>query len=72
MKRITFRADKGLIEEARRVAKSQDTTLSAAFREWLRRFASQAVDSSDFDQSIQRLKHITSGRRFTRDEMNER
>jgi hypothetical protein len=72
MKRITFRADERLIEEARLIAKSQHTTLSAAFREWLGRFASQAVDSSDFDESMQRLKQINSGRRFTRDEMNER
>jgi hypothetical protein len=72
MKRITFRAEEGLIAEARRVAKSQSTTLSGAFREWLKHFASQAGDSRDFDANMQRLRHIRSGRRYTRDEMNER
>jgi hypothetical protein len=72
MKRITFRVDESLIEQARLVAKSQHTTLTAAFREWLRRFTSQAGDSRDFDENMRRLRHIKSGRRFTRDEMNQR
>ncbi len=72
MKRITFRADESLIEKAQLVAKSQHTTLSAAFRAWLKRFASQAGNSRDFDGNMQRLRHIKSGRRFSRDEMNQR
>ena len=72
MKRITFRAEESLIHDARLVAKSQRTTLSVAFREWLGRYVSQAVDSRDFDKNMQRLRHVKSGRRFTRDQMNER
>ncbi len=72
MKRITLRADEGLIEEVRLVAKSQYTTLSAAFREWLKLFASQPGNLKDFDGNMQRLRHIKSGRRFNRDEMNQR
>ncbi len=72
MKRITLRADEGLIEEARLVAESQHTTLSAAFREWLKLFACQPVNLKDFDGNMQRLRHIKSGRRFNRDEMNQR
>jgi hypothetical protein len=72
MKRITFRAEESLIRDARLVAESQQTTLSVAFREWLGRYVSQAVDSRDFDKNMQRLRHVKSGRRFTRDQMNER
>ena len=35
MKNITLRAEEGLIEQARRVARAQRTTLNAAFRKWL-------------------------------------
>jgi len=72
MKRITLRADEGLVEEARPVAKSQHTTLSAAFREWLKLFASQPGNLKDLDGDMQRLRHIKSGRRLNRDEMNQR
>jgi hypothetical protein len=72
MKRITFRADESLIEQARLVARSWHTTLNAAFREWLGRFTVQAGNTHDFDALMSRLQHVKARRRFTRDEMNER
>ena len=72
MKRITFRVDESLIQEARLVAKAQHTTLTAVFREWLSRFASQRTDPKDFDRIMTRLRHVKSGRSFTRDETNQR
>jgi hypothetical protein len=72
MRKITFRADEKLIEEARLVAKSERTTLSAAFCKWLKEFASQSSSSHDFDGLMTRLRHVKAGRRFTRDEMNRR
>jgi hypothetical protein len=38
MKDITFRADEHLIDQARRVARARNTTLNAAFRDWLREY----------------------------------
>jgi hypothetical protein len=35
VKRITFSADEKMIEQARKAAADQNTTLNAAFREWL-------------------------------------
>jgi len=72
MKRITFRAEERLIEEARRVAKSQNTTLSRAFREWLKAFVSQTGSTREFGELMTQLRQVRAGRRFTRDEMNER
>lgn len=68
MKRITFRAEEHLIEEARRVAESQNTTLTGAFREWLKAFASEASSTREFDNLMTQLRHVRAGRRFTRDE----
>ena len=72
MKNITLSADESLIEQARLVARSQHTTLNAAFREWLARFTAQAGTGQEFDSLMSRLQHVRAGRRFTRDEMNER
>ncbi len=72
MKNITLSADEDLIERARLIAQAQRTTLNAAFREWLEQFTARAGDAQSFDSLMQRLKHVDAGRRFTRDEMNER
>ena len=72
MKNITLSADDHLIEQARMVAKSQHKTLNTAFREWLEQFTAANGTAQEFDALIQRLRHIEAGRRFSRDEMNER
>jgi len=72
VKNITLSADESLIERARLIAKSQRKTLNAAFREWLENFTAQAGDAQEFDALMNRLRHVKAGRRFNRDEMNER
>ncbi len=72
MKNITLSADEDLIERARLIAQAQRTTLNAAFRDWLEQFTSSAGDAQTFDALMLRLQHVNAGRRFTREEMNER
>jgi hypothetical protein len=72
MKNVTLSADEDLIEQARLVARSQRKTLNAVFREWLVQFTAQAGDSEEADAVMRRLRHVSAGRHFTRDEMNER
>jgi len=72
VKNITLSADESLIEQARLVARSQHKTLNTAFREWLVSFTRQSGNVQEFDALMRRLRHINAGRRFTRDEMNER
>jgi len=72
MKNITLSADEQLIEQARLLAKSQHKTLNAMFREWLAQFTAQSGGTQEFDALMKRLKHVRAGRRFSRDEMNER
>ncbi len=72
MKNVTLSADDDLIEQARQVARSQRRTLNAAFREWLLQFTAQAGNGQEVDALMRRLRHVSSGRRFSRDDMNER
>ena len=72
MKNITLIADDDLIEQARLVARTQRTTLNAAFREWLLQFTARAGNGQEVDALMRRLRHVKAGRRFSRDEMNER
>jgi hypothetical protein len=72
MRTITFNADEQLIERARLLAKSQHKTLNALFRAWLQELTGQSRGAKEFDALMKRLKHVRAGRRFSRDEMNER
>ncbi len=72
MKNVTLSADEDLIEQARRVARAQHKTLNAAFREWLLNFTAQSGNGQEVDALMRRLRHVNAGRRFSRDEMNER
>lgn len=71
MKNITLSADAELIEKARAVAKSENRTLNAAFREWLESYARKR-DAEAFRALMNRLRHIHSTPPYTRDELNER
>lgn len=73
MKNITLSADEDLIEQARLVARARRTTLNAAFREWLAQFAGLSQNAREVESLMKRLRYVNSGgRRYTRDEMNER
>jgi hypothetical protein len=72
MKNITLSADEDLIEQARSVARSQRTTLNAAFREWLTQFTGRAGDQQGFDALMKQLHHVSAQGKFSRDEMNSR
>lgn len=73
MKNITFTADEFIIEAARQQARAEDTTLNEQFRLWLASYA-QRQRMLRFDEVMQELrgKISTDGRKFTREEMNER
>ena len=72
MKRVTFSADEGLIEQGRMVARSQHKTLNAAFREWLDQYTAQAGAPKELNALMKRLSHVRAGRHFSREQMNER
>jgi hypothetical protein len=73
MKNVTLSADGDLIERAREVARSQHKTLNQAFREWLADYTRRENDAKAIASLYQRLAYVNSGgRKYTRDEMNER
>jgi len=72
MKNITFSADETKIALARQVARSENRTLNDAFREWLEQYASRRVRAEDIRELYRSLRHVNAGRKFTRQEMNER
>lgn len=72
-KNITFSAEASLIEEAREAARADNSTLNEQFRLWLESYARKRRATKAM-QTIAELqgKYSTDGRKFTREEMNER
>ena len=72
-KSITFSADEALIDEARATARALDTTLNEQFRLWLEDFARKGrAERARQTLAAVQGKYSTAGRKFTREEMNER
>ena len=71
-KNITLTAESNTIEQARRRASAENTTLNELFRSWLDRYVAQPAASDAYDALMTRFNHIDAGRHFSRDEMNER
>jgi predicted transcriptional regulator len=72
MKNITLSADEDLIERARWIARAQQKTLNAVFREWLAQFTASSGDTQSFDAVMTRMRHVDTGHHYGRDEMNGR
>ncbi len=72
-KRITFSADDGDVGAARERAYRSGTTLNNEARRWLASYATQGR----VDRAMETIRDLqshasTGGRKFTREEMNER
>lgn len=72
MKNITFTAEEELIEKARDRARRESTSLNKKFREWLTRYVSKGNGSKEFESVMEKMSYARPGKKFTRDEMNER
>jgi hypothetical protein len=74
MKNITLSADGDLIEQARQIARARHTTLTQAFREWLAEYTAQESGKREYQALMRNLAQsgVRAGRKFSRDEMNER
>lgn len=74
MKNITLSADENLIEAARRRATAEHTTLNEQFRIWLSHYVGREQQAAEAVKVIRELQDsiFTRGRKFSRDEMNER
>ena len=74
MRNITLSADERLIEAARERARAEHTTLNEEFRRWLAEYAGQRQKAETALSVVRQMRKYvrTGGRRFGRDEMNER
>ena len=74
MKNVTLSADEHPSEAARRRAADERTTLNAHFRQWLEDHVGRRRQANAAMAAVDSLRAAisTGGRRFTRDEMNER
>ena len=69
---ITLRAEKNLIDLARAKAAKENSTLNTQFNEWLERYVSSDRKLIDYDSLMDQLAYAQPGKKFSRDEMNER
>lgn len=74
MKNITLSADESVIEAARAQARAENTTLNEQFRVWLAGYAHRRRNADEAMALVTEMRKYvsTGGRKFTRDEMNER
>ena len=74
MRNITRSADEHLIEAARAQARARNTTLNEEFRRWLEDYTRRQQQADQAMAVVEELrgKLRTGGRKFTREEMNER
>jgi len=72
LRNVTLSAEEALIRRARERARDSRTTLNAAFRSWLSQYAGAGQREFSYAEFVKRFQGVDAGRRFTRDEMNER
>ena len=72
LRNITLSADPELIDRARELAKSKNTTLNNEFREWLNQYVEVPQTRENYHSIMEKLSYYQPGKTFTRDEMNER
>jgi hypothetical protein len=72
MKNITFSANEAVLEQARMRAKAEHRTLNELVRQWLEQYVAQPGAGDNYDGLMDRLVHVSAGRRFSREEMHER
>jgi len=72
MKNVTLSVDDGLLQQVRRRAGAEHRTLNDLFRQWLDLYVSYPAASDTYDALMQRLDHVSSGKKFSREQMHER
>jgi hypothetical protein len=72
LKNITVSAEESLIRKAREKAEREKKSLNSLFREWLARYIGQDGAGKNYEELMEKLRYARPGRKFTRDELNER
>jgi hypothetical protein len=72
MKSYTFSCDEATIRKARAQALLHNERLNFAFQQWLEELAPQSTREERYRRLMHRLRHVTAGGPYTREELNER
>ena len=72
LKNITLSADAELIRKVREKSRREHTTINANFRRWMLQYLNKSSKTIDFKSFMSSMDYVSPGRRFSRDEMNER
>jgi len=72
IRNITLSAEEALIESARKRAEQENKSLNKLFREWIANYANRDNIGVEYDNLMKSLKNVCAGKKFTREEMNER
>lgn len=76
LKNITLSAQEEAIKALREVAKKRGTTANQMFRDWItsQTAKNQEHRTAELDAFFERMRksNVNAGRKFTREEMNER
>lgn len=72
LKNITLSAEESYIQKAREKALRSKKSLNEVFREWLLRYIKNNNQIMDYYTLMQQLQHVKAGKKFSRDELNER
>ena len=72
IKNITFNAEDFLLKKAREKAMRERKSLNGVFREWLGRYVGQEDVSKNYRALMKSMKYVVPGKKFSREELNER
>ncbi len=72
VKNITLSADNFLLDRAREKARKENTSLNQLFKIWIKKYVNRDDIVSEYTYLMQNIEDVKAGRKFSRDEMNER
>jgi hypothetical protein len=72
LKNITMSAEEFLVQKARQKALKEKMSLNDLFRQWLLKYTTSNQSAQDYKKIMKQMKHVDAGRKFNRDEANER
>ncbi len=72
IKNITLSAEDEALQKARRKAQKEGKSLNVKFREWLRQYVHPRDYTQNYEKLMASLSHIRAGKKFSRDQANER
>ncbi|MEI6222958.1 MAG: DUF6364 family protein [bacterium] len=71
---ITLNVDEKLIKKARKKAIQQNTSLNKLVQQWLQNYTGKSASSASerYKAMMTNLNYVQTGKKFSREELNER